>query len=116
MVGALPFPMTGEGQGFQEWSFWAELSDVRTLNPDPIFVFGEIDSVLLSNHTMSWFRARSLGQYDWHRFARQLERIWYFCPWLSWMFHIRSRCAFAKRRMSHASPWLRITFASGAGW
>ena len=49
MVGALPFPMTGEGQGFQERSFWAELLDVWALNLDPIFVSGEIDCVLLSN-------------------------------------------------------------------
>ena len=49
MVGALPFPMTGEGQGFQEWSFRAELSDIWELNLDPIFVFGEVDSALLSN-------------------------------------------------------------------
>lgn len=49
MVWALPIPMTSEGQGFQERFFWAELSDIWALNLDPIFVFGEVDSALLSN-------------------------------------------------------------------
>lgn len=115
VVGVPPFPMTGEGRGIQKWPFWAELLDVWVLNLDPIFIFGEVGSVLFGGLPTHRSRVQSLGPQDWHSFARQLERIWYFCPCFSWMFHSRSRCVFAKRRMSHASPWLRITFASGAG-
>lgn len=49
MVGTPPLLKVGEGRGIQEWSFRAELSDVWALNLDPIFVFGEVDRILLSN-------------------------------------------------------------------
>lgn len=61
MLWALPIPMAGEGRGFQEWSFWAELSDVWVLNLDPIFVSCEIDGVLFGGLPTYRFRAQSLG-------------------------------------------------------
>lgn len=76
MVGALPLQKVGEGRGIQEWSFWAELSDVWVLNLDPIFVSSEIDSALFAKLPTYRSRVRSLGPQECPASFRSLESLY----------------------------------------